>query len=206
MQARERFNRLYRNHLRLGRESIWRVVLAVVVFLLGFSAGVALLERREQASRTSLQRAEAAVSPAGDLIAWRSKTLAIWEAVNQQREQHGVAPLSLVQTLVRSALAHCHDMVKYDYWAHVNPVTGATPWEFIDAAGYNYQAAAENLARVGPGEDVKNVVDSWMDSPEHRTNLLNGIYSETGIAACYGRDYGDGRMAVVVQQFAVPAN
>lgn len=206
MQARERFSRLYQEHLRISRWHVLGAFLASLVFVLGFSAGVAFVHQRDRSSYGPLARAEAGLSLSSGLSEWPNKTVAIWEAVNQQREQRGVAALSLVQTLVKSALAHCQDIVKYDYWAHVNPVTGATPWQFISAAGYDYQAAAENLARVGPGENVRNVVESWMNSPEHRTNLMNAIYSETGVAACYGDQYGDGRTAVVVQQFAVPAN
>jgi uncharacterized protein YkwD len=51
------------------------------------------------------------------------------------------------------------------------------PEDRLAAAGYEWQAWAENLAF---GFDPAAVVAGWMASPGHRANILNPTYTETG--------------------------
>jgi uncharacterized protein YkwD len=54
---------------------------------------------------------------------------------------------------------------------------------------YSGHAAAENIACVGPCPgDGAQMMNMWLNSPEHRANLLNGGYRYIGVgAACNGR-------------------
>ena len=92
-------------------------------------------------------------------------------------------------------------MFAKDYWAHNSP-TGETPWSFISAAGYHYSAAAKNLAMDFTTSEY--VVDGWMNSPEHRTNLLNTTYTDVGIAVMNGILTGE-QTTLVVMELAAPA-
>ena len=69
-------------------------------------------------------------------------------------------------------------------------------------AGYTDLAVRENRA-LGDFYSNKHVVDSWMNSPGHRANILSEKYSEIGIAA--GRGMYSGRYTwVIVQTFGLP--
>jgi hypothetical protein len=94
------------------------------------------------------------------------------------------------------------DMFAKDYWAHVSP-DGTTPWVWIRKAGYNYLYAGENLAR---GFDTSaSVVNAWMNSPEHRANLLSSNYTDIGFAVQSGTLTGT-ETTLVVQEFGSPYN
>src|SRR6476469_2369079 len=59
--------------------------------------------------------------------------------VNQERAKAGCAPLR-----VQPARPHMLDIGRYDYFSHVSR-DGRTPWDRIQARGYQY-GSAENLA------------------------------------------------------------
>lgn len=94
---------------------------------------------------------------------------------NQQRAGSGLGALIINSQLTNAAYAKAQDMLADQYWAHFAP-DGATPWSFIITSGYDYINAGENLAR-GFGTS-SGVVTAWMNSPEHRANLLNSSYRE----------------------------
>lgn len=98
---------------------------------------------------------------------------------NQQRANNGLATLSLNQKLTNAAEAKAEDMAAKDYWSHDTP-DGKTPWSFILAAGYDYQTAGENLAYGFGSADA--TMTAWMNSPEHRANILNNTYTDVGFA------------------------
>src|SRR5579863_725834 len=54
---------------------------------------------------------------------------------NEDRSNAGVTLLNESSKLDSAASAKSADMFKYQYWAHDNPTTGATPWSFITASG-----------------------------------------------------------------------
>jgi len=121
---------------------------------------------------------------------------------NVDREAHGLAPLVLNPELTQAAQNKAKDMFAKDYWAHVSP-DGTTPWVWIRAAGYNYLYAGENLARGFDSSDA--VVTAWMNSPEHRANLLSSNYTDIGFAIQSGILTGT-QTTLVVQEFGSPYN
>lgn len=122
---------------------------------------------------------------------------------NMQRAKNGEQPLAINTDLSSAAQAKADDMVQGGYWSHTSP-SGKTPWTFITNSGYNYQAAGENLAYgfVNAGDTVSG----WMNSAEHRANILNGSYSDVGFGVANSPDYlGRGPATVVVAEYAQPA-
>jgi len=126
----------------------------------------------------------------------------ILSLVNLKRQESGITPLKPDDKLMVAAHAKAQDMVEKGYWAHYEK-SGLKPWDFIEASGYNYQHAGENLARGYT--DPKILVESWLNSPGHKANLLGSNYTQTGIAVVpievNGRD-----SYLVVQLFATPAH
>lgn len=119
---------------------------------------------------------------------------------NQERAKSGLAPLSLNAKLSSAASAKASDMFQNQYWAHVSP-SGKEPWSFITASGYSYRLAGENLAR--DFNHTTDMVIAWMNSPTHRANIMNGRYTEIGLAVVNGQLQGIDT-TLVVQMFGAP--
>ena len=114
---------------------------------------------------------------------------------NVKRAQNNLPTLSYNPLLSAAASAKASDMFANNYWAHNSP-SGKTPWSFIAAAGYRYIFAGENLAR--DFDDPGAVVDAWMNSSSHRSNLLDKNFREIGVAVSAGKL--DGREGILVVQ------
>ncbi len=102
---------------------------------------------------------------------------------NDERANAGVASLSENSQLNQAAANKAQHMIDNDYWAHVAP-DGTTPWSFVTNAGYNYASIGENLAKGF--STSSGVTSGWMDSTEHRNNMLNGQYTDVGFAVLDG--------------------
>jgi uncharacterized protein YkwD len=106
--------------------------------------------------------------------------------INDERIVHGERPLQLNKDLENCAQGHSENMAVDDYFSHEGP-GGTTPLSRMQAAGYIYSSKigyeiGENIAwgtlwLATP----KSIVESWMQSPEHRANILDANYRETGI-------------------------
>ncbi len=105
--------------------------------------------------------------------------------INEQREQHGELALAESSKLLAAAQGHSEDMVARDYFEHTTP-TGEEFSTRIVATGYVPRGAAYELAE---NIDMATLslstpaatVNAWMNSPEHRANILNGELRETGV-------------------------
>lgn len=127
---------------------------------------------------------------------------ALLDTTNADRAANGLAALSTDPQLNAAAAAKAKDMVAQNYWAHDTP-SGKTPWDFITSTGYQYQLAGENLA-YGFG-DAASTETGWMNSPEHKENILNGQYSQVGFATVQAPNYlGHGPTTLVVAEYAAP--
>ncbi|HWT40204.1 MAG TPA: CAP domain-containing protein [Dongiaceae bacterium] len=113
---------------------------------------------------------------------------------NQARERQGLPDLSLNTQLSQAAFLKAQDMFKNNYWAHVSP-TGVQPWKWFADVGYNYSYAGENLAKNYPSAQA--TVDAWMNSPEHRANILDTHYFDVGFAVVDGQLQGQSTTLVV---------
>ena len=105
------------------------------------------------------------------------------DATNEIRAKNGETPLAYSSALNKAAELKARDMFQSQYWAHTSP-TGKTPWTWFDKAGYRYQNAGENLAK--DFHTSRGVMTAWLDSTEHRDNILDTRYSEVGFAVVPG--------------------
>lgn len=123
-------------------------------------------------------------------------------ATNSQRTANGLGELTQSSALTRAAQAKAADMAANNYWAHTSP-SGKTPWTFIDATGYSYESAGENLAYgFATSSDT---LTGWMNSPGHRANILNTKYTEVGFGIMNVENYqNNGNQTIVVAMYALP--
>lgn len=116
---------------------------------------------------------------------------------NSERISRGLDPLVLDCRLIAAAKKKGEDMFDKDYWAHYGP-NGETPWQFILASGYEYLSAGENLAK--DFTSAAPIHSAWMDSPSHRSNIINPSFTNIGIAYVTGEFQGK-ETTIVVQIF-----
>lgn len=116
--------------------------------------------------------------------------------VNQTRQSVGLKPLAENEKLDQAAQMKAQNMVQDQYFNHTSP-SGVSPWFWFQQAGYNYKYAGENLA-IGFYES-QEVYNAWLNSPEHRANIVNNNYTEVGTAVLGG--FGSNNSIVVVQEF-----
>lgn len=122
---------------------------------------------------------------------------------NAQRSNNGQSTLSLNSLLNQAAQNKANDMAARDYWSHNTP-DGQTPWTFITATGYQYQTAGENLAYGFT--TASDTLTGWMNSPEHRANILNSTYTQVGFGIINIPNYqSSGPETLVVAMYAQPA-
>ncbi|MFI1100362.1 sigma-70 family RNA polymerase sigma factor [Streptomyces melanogenes] len=98
--------------------------------------------------------------------------------VNTERAKNGCGPVSDNSRLATAAQRHSDNMAAQGFFDHTDP-SGAGPGERIHAAGYQWSTYGENIAR---GQQTPaDVMNSWMNSPGHRANILNCAFKELGV-------------------------
>jgi len=112
---------------------------------------------------------------------------------NKERSDAGQLPLNLDNKLIKAAYLKAQDMFDRQYWAH-NAPDGTEPWKWFGDVGYNYDMAGENLAKNFTSSNA--VMTAWMNSPEHKANVLKGDYQDVGFAIVSGEL--DGQPASIV--------
>jgi len=123
-------------------------------------------------------------------------TVTLLTKTNTARAKENLASLTINVELTIAAQNRAKDMLARDYWSHTSP-TGETPWDFITQAGYSYINAGENLARGFTNVDV--VLQAWLNSPTHRANVLNDLYTDVGFAVLEGKMNGQDTILVVAE-------
>lgn len=119
---------------------------------------------------------------------------------NEQRVKNGLPPLDVSPLLTEAAQDKADDMAQNSYYAHVSP-DGKTPLYWLDHVGYHYLNAGENL--VIDRTTSEQAVDAWMNSPDHRENILRPQFTEIGIGVAKG-EYDGFSTIFVVQEFGTP--
>ena len=129
-------------------------------------------------------------------------TATLVDLANGDRRAENLVTLTVNPLLVAAAQAKANDMAEKSYFAHRSP-DGRDSWSWFRDAGYTFIYAGENLAvNFTDSEDVE---EAWMDSPTHRANILNGKFTEIGIATAQGT-YEGKETIFVVQMFGTPSH
>jgi uncharacterized protein YkwD len=102
--------------------------------------------------------------------------------INQERANQGMAALVISSQLTAAARQHSRDMACNNFFSHTGS-DGSSPFQRISWAGFSYSAAAENI--YGGSSTPQQVFISWMNSPGHRSNMLNPVYTHIGVGYMY---------------------
>jgi uncharacterized protein YkwD len=101
-----------------------------------------------------------------------------------QRSFAPTSPVTLSTTLASVAFGHASDMAEHDYFEHQD-LTGRSPAQRVRDSGYEEKLVGENIA-YGP-KSIDEVVQGWLDSPDHCENIMDARFAEMGIAYAPGQ-------------------
>jgi uncharacterized protein YkwD len=117
--------------------------------------------------------------------------------VNQDRVANGVGALSSSGALARVAQYRAQDMLNRNYFSHYDPATGQLAFlQLFRLWGIGYSAAGENIA-WSTNPSMAGINTMFMNSPEHRANILNPAYHHLGIGVA-----SNGAKTIVVEVFS----
>ncbi|KAG7385998.1 hypothetical protein PHYPSEUDO_000853 [Phytophthora pseudosyringae] len=129
-------------------------------------------------------------------------------AVNKERAAQGLSSLCMSSKLQSSAQKHSNDMASNNFMSHTGS-DGSSMAQRITAAGFVWTAIAENVA--AGQKDVATVMNSWMNSPGHRKNILSSSYKSFGCGYAYSskstykhywtQDFGAGEACPTTSSF-----
>jgi len=110
------------------------------------------------------------------------------DLTNVERTSRWLTPLTHNSILSQAAQGHAEDMLKRKFFDHITP-DGISASDRIEGSGYlepYYECQCSKSYGVGENiakgqESAAEVVTTWMNSPDHRENILNPDFSEIGI-------------------------
>lgn len=104
------------------------------------------------------------------------------DMVNKERAKANVPPLKPYDVIDKTAQIKAEDMYQYKYFDHYSPRLGMFYDQFA-AAGL-MKAGGENIA--SGATEVSVVMNAWMNSPDHKSNILYSGYTHLGIGYVNG--------------------
>lgn len=134
----------------------------------------------------------------------------VLDEINATREAHGLVALRLSPALTAAARQHSFEMAKDGYFAH-NSANGSTfdrrIVRFYPSTRTRFWSVGENLLWSSPDVDAATALQMWMNSPEHRANLLSPRWREIGLSAVHVAaapgTYGGREVTIVTSDFGV---
>jgi uncharacterized protein YkwD len=130
--------------------------------------------------------------------------------INATRRGRGLRPFRLSLKLTAAANQHSISMARKGYFSH-DSANGGSFWKriasFYGYSGYRSWSVGENLLWSSPEISPSGALRMWMNSPEHRANLLDRTWREIGLSAVHANSapgvFGGDEVTVVTADFGV---
>ena len=103
----------------------------------------------------------------------------LFQAINRERAAHGLPPLKWDDALANAARQHAEAMAAQKAISHTFPGEPSLPSR-ATRAGARFSWLSENVAA---GPNAENISEQWMQSPNHRANLLDADMDTIGMGA-----------------------
>jgi hypothetical protein len=107
------------------------------------------------------------------------------QLVNEARSAVWLPNMYMEQRLVDFARSYSSEMIQYNFFGHVSPVTGDLQSRIAARGIGGWLLAGENIAKA---PNVKVAFDALMNSPTHRDNILRPEFNCVGIGVVQGPD------------------
>jgi uncharacterized protein YkwD len=103
------------------------------------------------------------------------------DEINRLRRAYGLRPYEFDEELLEVARGYSRRMAEERFFSHVDP-DGKTVKQRIEQASIRWQMVGENLAYAnGFVNPVAASLHGWMESPGHRSNILDPDFRLTAI-------------------------
>jgi uncharacterized protein YkwD len=114
----------------------------------------------------------------------------LFQLTNQARAAAGRKALHWDARLATLARARAKDMIVRNYFAHQIPPDGHTVFDVMSNVGYCFNLAGENIGWNNyPDDQATSAIQAmFMNSPDHRQNILGPAWDVVGIGAYKGPD------------------
>ncbi len=128
-----------------------------------------------------------------------STSSAMLSLVNQARQAAGLSALTHNSKLDAAAALLCQEIAQTGVSSHDQPGTKyPEPADRLAAVGYTWSMWGENLITWIPDLTTTEAFNDWMNSPDHRANIMNPSFTEYGDAVgsggtqgqCWAQDFG----------------
>jgi uncharacterized protein YkwD len=103
----------------------------------------------------------------------------LFQAINRERAANGLPPLKWDEALANAARQHAEAMAAQRSISHGFPGEPSLPSR-ASRAGARFSWLSENVAA---GSNAENISEQWMQSPNHRANLLDADMDTIGAGA-----------------------
>ncbi len=125
----------------------------------------------------------------------------VFEAVNRERQRRRLTALAWDAQLAGEARRHSARMAAAGFHSHADPVRGDLEPR-LKAYGIRWRDCGENIFVERGFEDdpVARAVRGWLESRGHRKNMLNPVFTHTGV----GADVSDDGFFCLTQEFTRP--
>ncbi len=113
----------------------------------------------------------------------------IYNLINEERQKKGLRELYWDNNLAQLARDYSRKMAKESFFSHFDRDGNSVVERAKDANVKNWNKIGENLFFCEGYNDFDMLaVRGWMNSPEHRQNILDRQYTTTGIGIAQSRN------------------
>ncbi len=138
------------------------------------------------AARPAPTAVAAPVRTAAKMSADAALQLQVLGQMNSLRARHRLARLQLSPSLHAAAVTHSREMGTSGFFSHSSADGSGFDKRVARYYGmgtHRYWSVGENLLWASGSLDAAGALQLWLNSPEHRENLLNGRWREVGLSA-----------------------
>ena len=124
---------------------------------------------------------------------WQEVEDLVFEMTNRARQAKGLAPLIKDPELTKVARAFSDDMLRRRFFDHTNPDGLAFHKRISNHYGHRITFVGENIYSafeddpINIREVAEEIMDTWMNSKDHRENLLDPDYTHLGVGVSASR-------------------
>lgn len=118
--------------------------------------------------------------------------------VNSHRSASHKPQLDWNETVADEARRHAQNIAVEGFFAHQDPKRGDVDIR-LSRVGIDWRRCAENLYEGDLHDAADDAVRAWSESPGHRKNMLDSMFSDAGVGVAIRKD----GVLVVVQEFVL---
>lgn len=131
------------------------------------------------------------VAPAVSAENVNARLARMYKRVNEIRKEHNLGPVRPDKKLSLAAANHSKDIADHDLFGHRGS-DGSRLGDRLRRVKFKFKLAVENVA--AGYESPEKTVESWLNSPGHRRNMLDPNMCRIGLGYSFLRN-DDGRYA-----------